>query len=508
MKSNKNKNKNKKKSKNNNKIPINKSNGADKNNAAFNKNNDGFQNKNPIRPETSKPKCKFISGSEDEAEAEEYEILEETEVNKDDIRLLESNDGEEEKQLKIHKDTVNKSNNLNNNSTPSPSLSDNSDNSSINSEDKNEEKTYVKHFPDFKSKGEIYSMSLCKDNRTLIIGNGNDETIFYDTVKKEIIKECAYNKESVGFITFSKDYRYLLTASIDGQINLFNSQNFTLISELKSPKQEEIFWVEWNPKGPMFAYGCKEGNSYIYIVDNTSDFVTVFGRREAQCGKFSLDGRRLIVCYDDGCLRVYDVRVGRVIRDIRGKIGPIFSMAINLNVPDNSSNLVVVGSTHNEIQFINYETCEILFYQHYINNDDDDYLLNYNFDNLNDTYDEEYCIDSIEFCFNNKICCFSDRHSHFKIMDLILLEVKADFKLEAENINKIYSLRKLNHLALAAGTNGNVYVFDILGKGKILSKIKMHNDTVNDIVIDSEERFFISGSWDCTVNFHEIEEQK
>ena len=67
-------------------------------------------------------------------------------------------------------------------------------------------------------------LSIIKDSR-------NDLYIKKAKDKKELIKEEKLNKDSVNFIKFSNDNKYMLTASVDGSINIFSiSKNFELIN--------------------------------------------------------------------------------------------------------------------------------------------------------------------------------------------------------------------------------------------------------------------------------------
>ena len=117
----------------------------------------------------------------------------------------------------------------------------------------NDEIQYEKEYPDFLSKGEIYSIAIY--NSTLIIGDGEDTTTFFNLDKKEVIKSEKYNKDSVNFIKISNDKKYMITASVDGTINIFDTNdNFKLLNTIND-QDSEINWIEWHPKGNAFAFG-------------------------------------------------------------------------------------------------------------------------------------------------------------------------------------------------------------------------------------------------------------
>lgn len=96
-------------------------------------------------------------------------------------------------------------------------------------EHETEEVIYKKEYENFLADGEIYSLGM-NDKGVLVLGDGEDTTYLYDLNKKEIIKKEKFNKDSVVNVAFSNDLKYCATASLDGSVNLFNGEDFTLIT--------------------------------------------------------------------------------------------------------------------------------------------------------------------------------------------------------------------------------------------------------------------------------------
>ena len=89
------------------------------------------------------------------------------------------------------------------------------------------------------------------------------------------------NSDSVNFIKFSFDNKYMLTASVDGTINIFLvDKNFELINTIKD-QESEINWVEWHPKGPVFALGTAEGSIWVYLASNIKNNFNFFSHTES-----------------------------------------------------------------------------------------------------------------------------------------------------------------------------------------------------------------------------------
>ena len=176
---------------------------GDKNNNQG-QNNNNQNNNDEFDPEENKDQVNEINDlnvNEDDIFINPDEIQEIEEIDKDALK----EEMGEEMDLEENINTAN--NNMNNNE---------------NNDIKNEDEDYHKEYENFKAKGEIYAINFHQSSGTLIIGDGEDTTYFFNLDKKELIREEKLNTDSVNFIKFSADNKYMLTASVDGSINIFN----------------------------------------------------------------------------------------------------------------------------------------------------------------------------------------------------------------------------------------------------------------------------------------------
>ena len=115
-------------------------------------------------------------------------------VNPEDIQEIEEIDKDAlQAELNAEMDIEENNNNINNNI--------NIQNEENNKNDElKEEEIYHKEYPDFKTKGEIYAINFHQNSGTLVIGDGEDTTYFFNLDKKELIREEKLNTDSVNFI--------------------------------------------------------------------------------------------------------------------------------------------------------------------------------------------------------------------------------------------------------------------------------------------------------------------
>ena len=344
-----------------------------------------------------------------------------------------------------------------------------------------EEIEYEKEYPDFLSKGEIYSIAI--HNSTLIIGDGDDTTTFFNLDKKEIIKSEKYNKDSVNFIKISSDKKYIVTASVDGTINIFDPyDNFKLLNTIND-QDSEINWIEWHPKGNAFSFGTSEGSVWIYLANNIKNNFNFFSHTESTtCGSFCNLGKNLISGSEDLSLKIYDLKNRKVEFTIKGKKfmqNPITC----LNVSDKKP-IVAVASIDNEFSIVNYENGNILFYIMFP--------------------EKQNSIETIQWCNDNNYVIFSDSKSNVHIFDNNTLQIRTSIKLDDENITKMIKSNINSYEVFASGSNGNFYIFDSRGNGSIIQKEKVHKDVIMDFIVTEKENFIITSSIDKTINLVKV----
>ena len=89
----------------------------------------------------------------------------------------------------------------------------------------------INDYDNFKADGEIYSIAMTEKGN-LIIGDGEDNTYFYDASMKKLIKKEKFNKDSVSHIKITNDGKCILAGSLDGTVNIFNSETLELIKSV------------------------------------------------------------------------------------------------------------------------------------------------------------------------------------------------------------------------------------------------------------------------------------
>ena len=376
----------------------------------------------------------------------------------------------------------------NNNNIQNEELNNNENNNEIKDE---EEEVFHKEYENFVAKGEIYAINFHKPTGTLIIGDGEDTTYFYNLDKKEIIREEKLNKDSVNFIKFSFDNKYLLTASVDGSINIFLvEKNFELIHTIKD-QEAEINWLEWHPKGPAFAFGTAEGSVWVYVIGKSIQNFNFFNHIEScTCGQFYMEGKKLISGGEDAAIKIYNLKEQKMEMSIKSKKfvqNPITCLDIC-----KSKDIAVICSIANEFCLINYQNGNILYYRQY----------------ASASKDNVCSIENVCFCNNDLYIVYADSENHLNIFEMKSMSLRSSITIKEENITKIIPSKKRPYEIYCSGSNGYMYIFDTRGVGTYTLREKYHKDVIMDFVVTEDENFVITSSIDKTINLVKVVELK
>ena len=400
-------------------------------------------------------------------------------INENEIAEIEEID----KNLILDEDETNNNNNNNNNNNDMMNIDEE------NPQEELEEENFQKEYPSFTSPGEIYSIAFHPPSNTLIIGDGEDTTTFFNLSSKTIISQSKYsNTDSINFLKFSIDLSLLISTSVDGSISIFSydstSKNFILKNTI-TDNDKEITWLAIHPKGPAFSFGNINGEVYVYSMKKITENFGFYNHiGSTSCGDFTNDGKILISSGEDCSVRIYNLKDKILKETISGKKfvkNGIISMDVCKNKP-----ILVVGTVNDEISIVNYEKGNVLFYNQFSN--------------------EGNSIENICFCNENSYIIFSDSKNNVNIFEINSFQIRAKIVLDEENITKFVKSNLNSFEVFCGGSNGNLYVIDVRGNGKIICKEKCHKDVIMDFVVTENEKFVITSSLDKTINLVKIVE--
>ncbi|XP_035738031.1 angio-associated migratory cell protein-like [Vespa mandarinia] len=166
--------------------------------------------------------------------------------------------------------------------------------------------------------GSVFCGSLSKAGKFAVTGGEEDKAYVWDTTSGEIILNCTGHKDSVIFAEFNFDETYLATGDMSGVIQLWKLSNK---SSVWNYNMGDATWMKWHMAANVLIAGSVDGEVFMWKVpDGDCKVLQSYGYR-AEAGVILPDGKRLAVGYEDGTIRVFDLKTNTMLSSIPSNIG-------------------------------------------------------------------------------------------------------------------------------------------------------------------------------------------
>ncbi|KAJ8951180.1 hypothetical protein NQ314_007720 [Rhamnusium bicolor] len=192
--------------------------------------------------------------------------------------------------------------------------------------------TFTKH-----SKS-VFSSDLSNDSQLAITGGEDDMAYLWNTNNGEIIFECTGHKDSVTEVSFNHDNHYIATADMGGMIQVWSVKDKKLVWCFEGDDME---WLSWHPLANVLFCGCHSGDIYIWqIPQGNCKVLASPNNSPSSCGKVLPNGKQLLAGYEDGQLRLWNIKETSVEWSNSGNL-PVTNIDVNI---DGTLAIVIPGS--------------------------------------------------------------------------------------------------------------------------------------------------------------------
>ncbi|TUE53336.1 Angio-associated migratory cell protein [Bagarius yarrelli] len=207
-----------------------------------------------------------------------------------------------------------------------------------------------------KHTGSVFCISLDPVTNNLAITGGEDDKGYvWNVIDGQVLFECTGHKDSVTCATFSHDSKLAATGDMSGLIKVWKVE---AKQEIWSFEIGDLEWLQWHPCAPVLLAGAADGNMWMWKIPNGECKTFQGPNCQATSGKVLPDGKRAVVGYEDGTLRLWDLKQGNASHVIKGydcHQGPLTCMDCNKD-----GTLVLTGSTDGQAKLINTLTGKVL----------------------------------------------------------------------------------------------------------------------------------------------------
>ncbi|XP_066467750.1 angio-associated migratory cell protein [Tiliqua scincoides] len=202
----------------------------------------------------------------------------------------------------------------------------------------------------------VFCVSLDPKTNTMAVTGGEDDKAFVWCLSDgELLFECSGHKDSVTCAGFSHDSTFVATGDMSGLIKVWRVD---AKEEIWSFEVADLEWMEWHPQAHVLLAGTADGNSWMWKIPSGECKTFQGPSCPATCGRLLPDGKRAVVGYEDGTVRIWDLKQGNSLHVLKGQDGhqgPLTCVASNKD-----GSLVLTGSVDCHAKLINTATGKVV----------------------------------------------------------------------------------------------------------------------------------------------------
>lgn len=195
----------------------------------------------------------------------------------------------------------------------------------------------------------VFCVSLDPQQSALAVTGGEDDKAFVWRVSDgELLFECSGHKDSVTCAVFSHDSTLVATGDMSGLLKVWSVETK---QEVWSFEVGDLEWMEWHPCAHVLLAGTADGSSWMWKIPS-GECKTLQGPNcPATCGQILADGKKAVVGYEDGTVRIWDLKQASSDHVLKGQDshqGPLTCVASNKD-----GSLVLTGSVDCSTKLVN-----------------------------------------------------------------------------------------------------------------------------------------------------------
>ncbi|XP_077468427.1 angio-associated migratory cell protein [Stigmatopora argus] len=204
--------------------------------------------------------------------------------------------------------------------------------------------------------GAVFCVSLDPATNNLAVTGGEDDKAFvWRVIDGEVLLECTGHNDSVTCAGFSHDSSLVASGDMSGLIKVWKVETK---EEIWSFEVGDLGWLEWHPFAPVLLAGTDDGNMWMWKIPSGDCKTFQSSACQATCGKVLPDGKRAVVGYENGSVRLWDLKQGNSIHVIKGQDG--HRGALTCIACSKDSSLLLTGSVDGCAKLINSATGKVV----------------------------------------------------------------------------------------------------------------------------------------------------
>lgn len=180
-----------------------------------------------------------------------------------------------------------------------------------------------------------------------VTGGEDDKAYVWSTESGDVVYEVDGHKDSIICAEFSSDGNFLATGDLAGDIQVFKvNNNYAKVWEFS---MGDMAWMQWHTAANVLLAGGESGEVYIWRIPSGDCKVLQGNGHKSEVGELTNDGKKLIVGYGDGTIKLWDMKASSVLQEITSDSPLGHSDSITCIVADLDNGIFLSGSEDGKI---------------------------------------------------------------------------------------------------------------------------------------------------------------
>ncbi|KAG5889023.1 hypothetical protein JTB14_033952 [Gonioctena quinquepunctata] len=157
-----------------------------------------------------------------------------------------------------------------------------------------------------KHKKSVFSSDISNDGKIAVTGGEDDVAYLWNLENGVVEFECTGHKDSVTEVCFNHDGQYVATGDMAGMIQVWSVKDKKLVWCYEGDDME---WLLWHSMTNVLFCGCHSGDVYVWqIPQGNCKVLPSPNNTTTSCGKVLPNGKQILVGYEDGQLRLWNIK--------------------------------------------------------------------------------------------------------------------------------------------------------------------------------------------------------
>lgn len=348
----------------------------------------------------------------------------------------------------------------------------------------------------------VLSVAVSSKGEFLVTGGQDDKAIMWSVDVAKVRTVYDGHKDSVCSVCISCKETYVATGDMSGLIQVWKRDLSLDVKDTKifDYEVDDLQWMSWHPlSDTVLVAGDQSGTVWIFkVTDGTIKSLQGLGV-PCTTGKITKCGTRLLAGYDDGTLRLWDLKTSLPIHSFIGS--QAHSSSVTSIDIDDSDSLAASGSTDCNLKLINLQSGKIVVTipcgKNPVEADKSRFEAEKEAVEQEETDTEvEDSLETVTFCTRLPLIATATLKGIIEIWDVPSHAKRTTFFLE-ERLSKICWNPCSPFVLFASGLDGSIGSWDVRS-GKAIFKKSIHEDQILDFNFSEDGNLLVTACDDGT----------